>query len=83
MNSRNPCCQGSCQRIAADPSASLERRHTANHFASNVERHRREPLVQCYRMVGSLTDEADAVQETLFRAWRYPDSVKKGAPVRP
>jgi len=28
-------------------------------------------------------DAEDAVQETLLRAWRYRDSVKEGAPLRP
>ena len=54
-----------------------------NEFASNVERHCRQLLVLCYRMFGSLTDAEDAVQETLLRAWRYRDSVKEGAPLRP
>lgn len=70
-------------RIDADPSASLERRYTVNEFGSNVERHRRELLVHCYRMLGSLPDAEDAVQETLLRVWRYRDSVKEGAPLRP
>src|SRR5262249_18398697 len=34
-------------------------------------------------MLGSLQDAEDAVQETLLRAWRYRDSVKEGAPMRP
>jgi len=54
-----------------------------NEFASNVERHRSELLVHCYRMLGSLPDAEDAVQETLLRAWRYRDSLKEGAPLRP
>ena len=49
-----------------------------NEFGSNVERHRRELLVHCYRMLGSLPDAEDAVQETLLRAWRYRDSLKEG-----
>jgi RNA polymerase sigma-70 factor (ECF subfamily) len=54
-----------------------------NEFASAVERHRHELLVHCYRMLGSLHDAEDAVQETLLRAWRYRDSLKEGAPLRP
>ena len=41
-----------------------------NELASNVERHRRELLLHCYRMLGSLPDAEDAVQERLLRAWR-------------
>ena len=54
-----------------------------NDFASTVERHRHELLVHCYRMLGSLQDAEDAVQETSLRAWRYRDSLKEGAPLRP
>jgi DNA-directed RNA polymerase specialized sigma24 family protein len=34
-------------------------------------------------MLGSLTDAEDALHETLLRAWRYRDSIKEGAPLRP
>ena len=54
-----------------------------NEFGSNVERHRRELLVHCYRMLGSFPDAEDAVQETLLRAWRYRDTVKEAASLRP
>ena len=51
-----------------------------NHLAG---RHRRELLVHCYRMLGSLDDAEDAVQDALLRAWRYRESLMEGAPLRP
>jgi RNA polymerase sigma-70 factor (TIGR02960 family) len=39
-------------------------------FEQLVSRHRRELYAQCYRMLGSVQDAEDALQESLLGAWR-------------
>lgn len=46
------------------------------------ERHRRELHVHCYRMLGSLQDAEDLVQETFLLAWRGRDGFQGRASFR-
>lgn len=43
---------------------------SAESFGAMVDPHRRELLVHCYRMLGSVDDAEDAVQEAMANAWR-------------
>jgi RNA polymerase sigma-70 factor (TIGR02960 family) len=51
-------------------------------FCELTEPHRRELQVHCYRMLGSLQDAEDMVQETLLAAWSGLDAFEGRASVR-
>ena len=51
-------------------------------FAALVESHRSELQVHCYRMLGSLQDAEDALQETLLAAWLGLDGFEGRSSVR-
>lgn len=54
----------------------------ADAFRELVEPFRRELLVHCYRFLGSMNDAEDALQETLFDAWRGLDAFEARSAVR-
>jgi RNA polymerase sigma-70 factor (ECF subfamily) len=50
--------------------------------AADLERHRTTLTGHCYRMMGSVADADDAVQETMVRAWRGLDRFEERASLR-
>jgi RNA polymerase sigma-70 factor, ECF subfamily len=51
-------------------------------LAEDLEQYRRELTGYCYRMLGSVFDADDAVQEAMVRAWRGADSFEGRSALR-
>jgi RNA polymerase sigma-70 factor, ECF subfamily len=51
-------------------------------FAGLIEPHRRDLHAHCYRMLGSLQDAEDALQDALLRSWRGLDRFEGRASLR-
>jgi RNA polymerase sigma-70 factor (ECF subfamily) len=70
--------------VIADDRETLDaaRRGDARAFERLFEPHRRALHVHCYRLLGSLHDADDALQDTALRAWRGLDRYEPRAPLR-
>nr|WP_042190622.1 RNA polymerase subunit sigma-70 [Kibdelosporangium sp. MJ126-NF4]CEL19473.1 RNA polymerase sigma-70 factor [Kibdelosporangium sp. MJ126-NF4]CTQ94729.1 RNA polymerase sigma-70 factor [Kibdelosporangium sp. MJ126-NF4] len=55
---------------------------SAADFADVTEPHRRELLAHCYRMLGSVDEAEDLVQETYLKAWRARDEFEHRSSIR-
>jgi RNA polymerase sigma-70 factor (ECF subfamily) len=62
--------------------AAAEREANRGDFVRAAEVFRRELLAHCYRMLGSVDDAEDVVQETYLRAWRAYDGFEGRSSVR-
>jgi RNA polymerase sigma-70 factor (ECF subfamily) len=70
--------------ISADEAAHLAAARGGDEqaFERLLEPHRRALHVHCYRLLGSLHDADDALQETSMRAWRGLEPFESRAPFR-
>ena len=62
--------------------AGLDTTATRPGLEMRLEAHRRELTGYCYRMLGSVFEAEDAVQETMLRAWRGHDSFEGRAALK-
>jgi RNA polymerase sigma-70 factor, ECF subfamily len=51
-------------------------------FSTLAEPYRQELRLHCYRLLGSLEDAEDLVQETMLRAWQHFDTLRGHAQIR-
>src|SRR3954451_15034295 len=68
--------------VMSESALSRARAGNEGAFRELIEPYRRELQLHCYRILGSLQDAEDAVQETLLAAWRGLDRFEGRASLR-
>jgi RNA polymerase sigma-70 factor (TIGR02960 family) len=68
--------------VLTDRTLARAREGDEDAFRSLTDPYRRELQLHCYRIVGSVQDAEDLVQETLLAAWRGLDRYEARAPLR-
>jgi RNA polymerase sigma-70 factor (ECF subfamily) len=73
-----------CMPMETDTTDLIARARAGDHdaFRDLVQGHSHELQVHCYRILGSLQDAEDALQETLVSAWRSLDEFGQRASLR-
>ena len=55
---------------------------SAGAFGDQLTRYRRELLVHCYRMLGTIDEAEDAVQDAFTRAWQGRQTFRRSVSFR-
>src|SRR5215469_6728717 len=68
--------------VTSEPAKAHTTTGNLSEISSLIELYRQELLLYCYRLLGSLHDAEDLVQETMLRAWQYGDTFKGQSSLR-
>jgi RNA polymerase sigma-70 factor, ECF subfamily len=86
MSNMSNSNQASANRYTPNPveahRLAAARRGNSREFGELAEPYRRELRVHCYRILGSLYDAEDMVQETMLRAWKRLNTYEERASFR-
>jgi RNA polymerase sigma-70 factor (ECF subfamily) len=68
--------------VTSEPARTHTTTGEHSEFSSLIESYRQELHLYCYRLLGSLHDAEDLVQETMLRAWQYSDTFRGQSSLR-